>query len=293
VLSFLFSSAIKGWPNPVTLHKYNVSILVKEQYMSKSRTAIVAGNWKMNLGPKQASSFAVEILPQLGQITRSHNILSILCPPAISLATVREALDAIPAPGIELGAQNMYFEEQGAFTGEISPSMVAEFCTTVILGHSERRGYFNESDELVNKKTLAALKHKLRPIVCVGENLAQYETGETNAFIKTQINTSLAALNEQQAREIVIAYEPIWAIGTGKAATAENANQVISFIRSTYANIYGEDASHAIRILYGGSVTSENVGEFFAYPDIDGGLIGGASIKSDFVKIVGQIAKTA
>lgn len=260
--------------------------------MAISRTTIIAGNWKMNLGPSQASSFVIGILPQLGQITRNNsNLLSILCPPAISLATVRETLDAMPAPGIELGAQNMYFEEQGAFTGEIAPAMVKELCTTVILGHSERRGYFNESDELVNRKTLAALQHELRPIVCVGENLAQYEAGETNAFIKAQINNSLATLNEQQAREIVIAYEPIWAIGTGKAATATSANQVISFIRSTYANLYGKDASNTICILYGGSVTSENIGEFLRYPDIDGGLIGGASIKANFVNLVAEAAK--
>lgn len=260
--------------------------------MAKPRITIIAGNWKMNLAPKQASSFVIEILPQLGQITRSSNhILSILCPPAISLAAVREILDTIPAPRVELGAQNMYFEEQGAFTGEIAPAMVKELCTTVILGHSERRGYFNESDELVNRKTLAALRHNLRPIVCVGENSAQYEAGETNAFIKAQIHNSLATLNEQQARKIVIAYEPIWAIGTGKAATAQSANQVISFIRSTYANLYGKDAANTIHILYGGSVTSENIGEFLEYPDIDGGLIGGASIKSGFVTLVEEAAK--
>jgi triosephosphate isomerase len=262
--------------------------------MTKSRTVIIAGNWKMNLGPQQAARFALDILPKLDQITRNNsNILSILCPPAISLAAVREVMDAMTSPDIELGAQNMYFEEQGAFTGEISPSMVKELCTTVILGHSERRGYFNESDELVNKKTLAALKHKLRPIVCIGENLAQHEAGETNAFIKAQLNKSLAALNDQQAREIVIAYEPIWAIGTGKAATAENANQVISFIRSTYSDLYGKDTSNAIRILYGGSVTSDNISEFLSYADIDGGLIGGASIKLDFVKIMEEASKTA
>ncbi len=261
--------------------------------MTISRTAIIAGNWKMNLGPKQASEFAVELIPQLGHITRSNaHILSILCPPAISLSAVSETLEAMPVPGIELGAQNMYFEEKGAFTGEISPGMVKELCTSVILGHSERREYFNESDELVNKKTLAALKHNLRPIVCVGENLRQYEAGETDAFIKAQIRKSLANLKAQQASQIVIAYEPIWAIGTGKAATAEGANRVISFIRSTYADIYGKDAANAIRILYGGSVTSENIEEFIAYPDIDGGLIGGASIKSDFVAILRKTAKT-
>lgn len=259
-----------------------------------SRTTIIAGNWKMNLGPKQASSFAVELIPQLGHITRNNShILGILCPPSISLSAVSEALEAMPVPGIELGAQNMYFEEKGAYTGEISPDMVKELCTSVILGHSERREYFHESNELVNKKTLAALKHNLRPIVCVGENLKQYEAGETDAFIKAQIHQSLANLNDQQIRQIVIAYEPIWAIGTGKAATAEGANRVVSFIRSTYADMYGKDAANAIRILYGGSVTSENIEELIAYPDIDGVLIGGASIKLDFVKILSKAAKIA
>lgn len=255
--------------------------------MTTSRTAIIAGNWKMHLGPQQASSFAREIIPSLVEICQ-HNpsVLSILCPPSISLVSVHKVLEAMPARGVELGAQNMYYEDKGAFTGEVAPSMLKELCTSVILGHSERRMYFDESDELVNKKTLAALSYGLRPIVCVGERLDQYESGETQSVINSQIRQSLAGLNEEQASQIVIAYEPIWAIGTGRAATAKDAGEVIHFIRYTYASIYGESAAQAIRILYGGSVTSANIGEFVSHPDIDGGLVGGASIKNDFVEIV-------
>ncbi|GCF06687.1 triose-phosphate isomerase [Dictyobacter arantiisoli] len=259
--------------------------------MTIARTAIIAGNWKMNFGPKQAASFTSNILPTLGKITRANpHVLSIICPPAISLAAVHEVMEAMPAPHIELGAQNMYFEEKGAFTGEISPEMVKELCTTVILGHSERRGYFHENDELVNKKVLAALNHGLRPIICVGENLAQYESGKTHSFIETQIQHSLANLDATQAKQIVIAYEPIWAIGTGKAATAEGANQVIHFIRHTYTAMYGQTAADTIHILYGGSVTGANIADFIAYADIDGALIGGSSIKSDFAEILQKTA---
>ncbi|GER87794.1 triosephosphate isomerase [Dictyobacter vulcani] len=260
--------------------------------MTTVRTAIIAGNWKMNLGPQQASRFVAEILPELGKIVQQHShIMSILCPPAISLAAVHQVMQSVPTPGVELGAQNMYFEDKGAFTGEIAPGMVKELCSAVILGHSERRGYFHETDELVNKKVHAALHYDLLPIVCIGENTDQYESGETQAVIKAQVEQSLAGLNEEQAGKIVIAYEPIWAIGTGKAASATEAGHVIHLIRHIYAEIYGDTAAQAIRILYGGSVTSANIGEFIAHPDIDGGLIGGASIKSDFVEIVRKSAE--
>src|SRR3989442_5275698 len=251
------------------------------------RTAIIAGNWKMHYGPRQASNFTFEILPGLGQLVRQYpHILCILCPPAISLSAVREVLDAEPFPHIELGAQNMYFEEKGAFTGEISPTMVRELCTTVILGHSERRTYFGETDELVNKKALSALQHRLRPIVCIGEHLEQYEAGKTEEVIRFQVQHSLANFPAPHAREVVIAYEPIWAIGTGKAATAEGAGNVIHLIRQLYGEMYGGETASALRILYGGSVTSANISEFMAHPDIDGALVGGASIKPDFVEIV-------
>ncbi len=252
-----------------------------------SRTAIIAGNWKMHYGPIQASRFALEIVPELGRLVSQYrHILSILCPPVISLAAVREVMAAHLFPQIELGAQNMYFEEKGAFTGEISPTMVRELCTTVILGHSERRTYFGETDEMVNKKALAALNHKLRPIICIGEHLEQYEAGKTEEVIRFQVQHSLANLPELRVKEVVIAYEPIWAIGTGKAATAEGAGNVIHLIRQLYGEMYGSEAALALRILYGGSVTSANIGEFIAHPDIDGALVGGASIKPDFVEIV-------
>ena len=253
------------------------------------RDAIIAGNWKMNYGPRRAAEFVYESVSELGLLLNHYPyVQTILCPPSISLMAVREVLDAHLFRRLELGAQNMYFEEQGAFTGEISPSMVRELCSTVILGHSERRAYFGETDELVNKKTLAAFKHDLRPIVCVGENLAQYEAGQTEAVIRTQIAASLANISVEDAPKLVIAYEPIWAIGTGKAATAEGAGQVVHLIRELYGAMYGEKAARELRILYGGSVTSANTAEFIAHPDIDGALVGGASLKPDFVEILRQ-----
>jgi triosephosphate isomerase len=260
---------------------------------TSNRTAIIAGNWKMHNGPTEASDFASEIVPELGFLMHQYrNILAILCPPAISLAAVREVMDAHPFPHLELGAQNMYFEDSGAYTGEISPAMVQEFCTTVILGHSERRTYFGETDEMVNKKAIAALSYRLRPIVCIGEHLEQYEAGKTEEVIRSQVLHSLANFPAPHAREVVIAYEPIWAIGTGKAATAEGAGNVIHLIRQLYAEIYGSETASALHILYGGSVTSTNISEFMAHPDIDGALVGGASIKPDFVEIVRKTIET-
>lgn len=253
----------------------------------QQRTAIIAGNWKMHFGPSHAAQFAREIIPDLErQLATRSDVLAILCPPSVSLAAVHHILHEAQYQHIELGAQNMYFEEKGAFTGEISPSMVYELCTTVILGHSERRTYFGETDELVNKKALAALHHHLRPIICIGENLDQHEAGQTASLIEFQVRNSLANFPAQQASDVVIAYEPIWAIGTGKAATAEGAGEVIHTIRAHYGEMYGQEAANALRILYGGSVTSANISEFMVHPDIDGALVGGASIKPDFVEIV-------
>ena len=258
-----------------------------------NRTAIIAGNWKMHYGPKKAASFAREIVPELGQLVALHShILCILCPPAISLAAVREVLDAAPHARIELGAQNMYFQDQGAFTGEISPTMVHELCSTVILGHSERRTYFNETDELVNKKALAALHHGLRPIICIGENEEQHDANQAEEVIHSQVQHSLASFSEHQASQVVIAYEPIWAIGTGKAATVEGAGKIISLIRQLYGEMYSSEAARQLRILYGGSVTSSNISEFMAHPNIDGALVGGASLKPDFIEIVRKTIET-
>lgn len=257
------------------------------------RDAIIAGNWKMNYGVKQASEFTVEIISELGMlVNRYPYVLSILCPPSLSLVAVREVLDAHLFRRVELGAQNMYFEEKGAFTGEISPAMVRELCSSVILGHSERRTLFAETDELVNKKLLAAFRHGLRPIVCIGERLDQYEAGQTEAVITAQVAQSLAGIPAEYAADLVIAYEPIWAIGTGRAATAEQAQVVISRIRALYGEMYGEEAARSLRVLYGGSVTSANISEFVAYPDIDGALVGGASLKTDFVEIVRKTIDT-
>lgn len=251
------------------------------------RDAIIAGNWKMNYGPRQAAEFTYKIISDLGMlVTRYPYVRAILCPPAISLMAVREVLEGHLFRRVELGAQNMYFEEKGAFTGEIAPSMVQELCSTVILGHSERRTYFGETDALVNKKVLAAFQHGLRPIVCVGEDLAQYEAGQTEEVIRAQVQQSLAHVSAEAAPNMVVAYEPIWAIGTGIAATTEDAGKVISLIRTLYREMYGVEAARALRILYGGSVTSANIAEFIAHPDIDGALVGGASLKSDFVELV-------
>lgn len=262
--------------------------------MAHTRSIIIAGNWKMNYGPRRATSFAQEIVPQLTHLLHQHqHIINVLCPPAISLSAVHSVLVAHAHPRLALGAQNMYFEEQGAYTGEISPLMVHELCSYVILGHSERRAYFGESDELVNKKTLAAFKHGLHPIVCVGENLQQYEAGQTEQVIRTQIAGSLANLPQDKINALVIAYEPVWAIGTGRAATAEIAARAIGLIRLLYRSMYGNEAADTLHILYGGSVTSNNIAEFVAQPDIDGGLIGGASLKPDFVELTRKAAEVA
>ncbi len=256
-----------------------------------SRNAVIAGNWKMNYGPRQASQFASEIVPELVQLVEHYpQIVPILCPPSISLPAVREVTQAFPR--IELGAQNMYFEEKGAFTGEISPAMVRELCRYVILGHSERRTYFGETDDIVNKKAQAALRHGLCPVVCIGERLEQYDAGQTEDVIRFQVQHSLAHFPAHAVREVVVAYEPVWAIGTGKAATADGAGKVIALIRRLFEDRYGNEAATTLRILYGGSVTSANISEFMTHPDIDGALVGGASITHDFVEIVQKVIET-
>lgn len=252
---------------------------------SPRRTPIVAGNWKMFYGPTEARDFAEAILEGLAAI---HGVERVLCPPAVSLTAVHAITSGT---GIKLGAQNMYFEEKGAFTGEISPLMLHGLCDYVILGHSERRAYFGETDALVNRKAQAAFAHGLRPIVCVGERLEDRDGNQTERVITAQVRGSLADLPAERIAELVVAYEPIWAIGTGRAATAQDAADVVALIRALLGEMYGAPAAQAVRVQYGGSVTIANVAEFAALPDIDGSLVGGASLKADFVEIVRKTAE--
>ena len=245
------------------------------------RTPLVAGNWKMNKTVAEARELVSVMGPKLGEIA---TVEKVLCPPFVAIPAVAGMLEG---SAIGLGAQNLHWEEKGAFTGEVAPNMVKEFCSYVIIGHSERRTYFGETDENVNRKLHAALKAGLTPIVCVGETLDQYEAGSTSEVVRRQISAGLAGIDSASAAKIVVAYEPVWAIGTGKASSGENANFVHQqVIRPALSDLFGADNASAIRILYGGSVTAANASEFFAYPDIDGALVGGASLKPDeFVAI--------
>lgn len=246
------------------------------------RHPIIAGNWKMHLGHvDEALTFVRRIRYQLNGI---EGVDRVLCPPFTVLAAVAEVLRPTR---IGLGAQTMHWEDRGAHTGEISPAMLAALCQYVILGHSERRAANNESDADVNRKTHAALTHGLTPIVCVGENLAQNEAGQTHTFVGGQVRAALASLTAEQAERCVIAYEPLWAIGSGKAATPADANRVIGLtIRGAIAEMFGEATAQAVRVLYGGSVNVENIAAFMAMPEVDGALVGGASLKPDFVELV-------
>jgi triosephosphate isomerase len=228
---------------------------------------------------------ARELVSAMGpDLKNVQGVEKVLCPPYIALVAVANLLSGTD---LGLGAQNMHWEEKGAFTGEVAPAMVKEFCQYVILGHSERRTYFGETDETVNKKVLAAQKHGLTPIVCVGETLAQYEAGETAEVVRRQTLEGLKGVDPAFAPKIVVAYEPVWAIGTGKAASGENAEAVHrDVVRAALKDLFGEATAQAIRILYGGSVTGANAAEFFGQPDIDGALVGGASLKvEDFLAI--------
>jgi triosephosphate isomerase (TIM) len=248
------------------------------------RTPFIAGNWKMNTTVNEAIKLVSEMKPHLELIS---SIEIAVCPPYISLTGIH---DLLAGSNIRLGAQNLFYEEKGAFTGEISPIMLAGICDYVILGHSERRQYFGETSEIVNRKVKAALKVKLKPILCVGENLNEFEAGKTEEIITGQLLKSLSGIEESAG--LVIAYEPVWAIGTGKAATGERANQVISLIRQTITSMYDKDFAFNLRILYGGSVTGDNITEFIKQSDIDGALVGGASLKPDqFISIAKQTAR--
>ena len=251
---------------------------------SVTRIPVVAGNWKMHLGPAEAGTFAQSLLAPLGAVP---SVERILCPPSVSLPAVRAVTEGSE---IRTGAQNMYFAEKGAYTGEISPLMLQGLCEYVILGHSERRAYFGESNEMVNRKARSALAHHLRPIVCVGESLEQRDAGQTAATVTEQVGASLAGLPDDQLDQVIVAYEPVWAIGTGRAATVQDASEVAALIRELLAEMFGEMAAQQVRLQYGGSVTATNAGDFAAVPDIDGALVGGASLKLDFVEIVRQTA---
>jgi len=251
------------------------------------RKPLVAGNWKMNKTAGQAKQLVAEMLPGLQSIPQVERVL---CPPFTSLMAISEML---AGKEIGLGAQNLFWEASGAYTGEMAPAMIKEFCQYVILGHSERRTYFGETDETVNRRVKAALANGLIPIVCVGETLAENEKGQTQEVVTRQIKEGLKDIALSDAEKIVIAYEPVWAIGTGRAASAAGANAVLAdYIRPALKAVFDEKASQSIRILYGGSVTGSNAAEYFGQPDIDGALVGGASLKpADFVQIVKAAVK--
>jgi triosephosphate isomerase (TIM) len=248
------------------------------------RQPFIAGNWKMNTTAAEAEKLVLELRKELDMV---RNLEKVLCPPFISLITVKQL---ITATSLKIGAQNMFFEEKGAYTGEISALMLAGVCDYVILGHSERRQYFNETNQIVSKKVAVAIKHGLKPILCVGEVLSEYESGRTREVVAKQVYDSLAGVPYTDS--LTIAYEPVWAIGTGRAATGPAANDTIGFIRSLVAKKYSSAAAANMRILYGGSVTAANIAEFVSQAEIDGGLVGGASLKAaEFVSIVKKTAE--
>jgi triosephosphate isomerase len=238
----------------------------------------------MNTTVSEAAELVKEMRQGLDAIA---GVEKAVCPPFISLEAVRKIIEG---SSIKLGAQNLYFEEKGAYTGEISPLMLADTCEFVIIGHSERRQYFGETGKVVNKKIQAALRVGLKPILCVGEKLEENEAGRTEKVIVEQLRSSLSGINAVD--DLIIAYEPIWAIGTGRAATSKQANETISFIRHNVAKLYDEDIAQRMRILYGGSVNAANAAEFLSQPEIDGALVGGASLKaSEFISIVKQASE--
>jgi triosephosphate isomerase len=265
------------------------------------RSPFVAGNWKMNTMVTEAEKLVLEMLDKLDRI---EGVEKVLCPPFVSLVAISMMLQGST---IKLGAQNMYFETKGAYTGEISPLMLGELCEFVILGHSERRWYFGETDEIVNKKVKAALTNKLKPILCVGERLEENEVGKTEEVVNRQVTAALNGIeplvlirssesrqsrDEEVVKNLVIVYEPVWAIGTGKAASGKQAAATIQFIRDVLAKLWNKSIAQDLRIIYGGSVTSANIAEFISYSEIDGALVGGASLKAEeFVNIVEKTAE--
>lgn len=252
------------------------------------RVPCVAGNWKMHNSVAEAEELVRQLKPGLEAVPEVDNVI---CPPHTALAPLSRLLVGSP---VALGAQNMYWEEAGAFTGEVSPVMVAELASHVILGHSERRAYFGDTDEKVNRRLLKALEHELIPILCVGETLEENEAGRTKEVVSRQVKRALKDVEVDSGEELMIAYEPVWAIGTGKAATPEGANQVIAeVVRSETARILGSEIAEEIRILYGGSVKPHNALDFFSESDIDGALVGGASLQAESFTAITEAAAEA
>jgi triosephosphate isomerase len=247
------------------------------------RIPFIAGNWKMNTTATEAERLVLEMLEKLDRI---EGVEKVLCPPFVSLVAISMMLQS---SSIKLGAQNMYFEAKGAYTGEISPLMLGELCEFVILGHSERRWCFGETDEIINKKVRAASTNKLKPILCVGERPEENEAGKTEEVISRQVTAALSGI--EPVRDLVVAYEPVWAIGTGKAASGKQAGVTIEFIRDVVAKLWNKSIAQDLRIVYGGSVTSANIAEFISHPEIDGALVGGASLKAE--EFVGIVERTA
>ena len=245
------------------------------------RKPIIAGNWKMNMTPSQAKELVTDLIP----LVQDAACDVVVCPPYVDIALVAEL---VKGTNIQVGAQNIHWAEKGAFTGEISAAMLKEAgAAYAIIGHSERRQYFGETDATVNSRTKAALAAGIVPIICVGESLEQREKGETDAVVSGQVKADLADIPGEAVAGLVIAYEPIWAIGTGKTATDEQANETIGLIRETIASLYGQAVADQVRIQYGGSMNPKNVKGLMAQPQIDGGLIGGASLKAaDFAQVV-------
>jgi triosephosphate isomerase len=249
------------------------------------RTPIIAGNWKMNNTVKETKALLTALVP----LVKDAQCEVVVCVPFTDLQAAKRI---IKGTNIKLGAQNVAFAEKGAYTGEISVLMLQDLVDYVIVGHSERRQYFGEADDLVNRKVRMVLSHGLKPIVCIGENLEQNEAGRTEEIVSGQVNGTLSGIDRGQMSNVVISYEPVWAIGTGRPSTAEGANQIIGMIRNIIQGMYGDDVAKGLRIQYGGSVRAGNIAEYLRQPEIDGALVGGASIKADeFVSIVRQAAE--
>lgn len=248
------------------------------------RKPIIAGNWKMNKTVQEAKDF-VKALPQLPD---TNEVEAVICAPTIQLDALTTAVKNGEAEGLAIGAENTYFEDNGAFTGETSPVALADLgVKCVIIGHSERRELFFETDEDVNKKAHAVFNHGMTPIICVGETLEQREGGKAEEVVGEQVKKALEGLSDDQLKQVVIAYEPIWAIGTGKSSTAKDANEMSAFVRKTVADLASQEVADAVRIQYGGSVKPNNIAEYMAESDIDGALVGGASLKvEDYVKLL-------